>query len=128
MKTISLDSRHKTLTVLKAGTNQPRHRPASLVLLIAAVRAASTQPHGQHFLFRKCQTVSYFYSIIKSGGFVGIAFTNKLRADEIWRRCFYRPAQNLLSTSPIRFQIKHWNTVNKFIILPFVLYGRKTYV
>lgn len=84
MKTISLDSRNKSLTVLKAGTNQPRHRPASLVLLIAAVRAASTQPQWSTFPLSKMPAVSYFYSIIKSGGFVWIASTNKLRADEIW--------------------------------------------
>jgi len=54
---------NRTLTVLKARTNQPRHRPASLVLLIAAVRAASTQPHGQHFLFRKCQEAVTFIQL-----------------------------------------------------------------
>jgi len=44
IKTIFSDSRNKTLTVLKARINQPRHRPASLVLLIAAVRAATHNP------------------------------------------------------------------------------------
>ena len=127
MKTISLDSRNKSLTVLKAGTNQPRHRPVSLVLLIAAVRAASTQPHGQHFLFRKCQQSVTFIQLSSPAVLLGLHPRISYEQTK-FGECFYRPAQNRSSPSPILFQIKHWNTVNKFIILPVVLYGRKTYV
>jgi hypothetical protein len=96
MKIISSDSRSMTLTVLKAGTNQPRHRPASLVLLIAAVRAASTQPHGQHFLFRKCQQAFTFIQL--SIPVVSLQLHSRISYEQKkFGEHFYRPVLNRLS-------------------------------
>jgi len=48
-------------------------------------------------------TGSYFYSIIKSDGFVGITFTNKLGADEIRGVFLQSSPQSFIPLSPVIF-------------------------
>lgn len=110
-------------------TKSRRNKPATSSPYLPSTDCC--RPCNEHttprstFPLSRMPTVSYFHSIIKSGGFVGITFTNKSRADQIRRVVLPSSPESFILLSPVLFKTKHWNTAHKFIILPVVLYGRE---